>query len=114
MAGLARFTVDETLEMLLGEWLQEIDSGDESDIEEDPEFPFPHELGEVLQQEEGEEGEGGGEEGEDTAVEVRNVVLLQSLSPGRLFPPAPMLLQLFPPSRQHQAYTFSSPATLSQ
>ena len=31
MAGLARFTVNETLEMLLGEGLQEIDSGDESD-----------------------------------------------------------------------------------
>ena len=46
MAGLARFTVDETLEMLLGEGLQEIDSGDESDIEEDPEFPFPHESDE--------------------------------------------------------------------
>ena len=43
MAGLARFTVDETLQMLLGEGLQDIDSGDESDIEEDPEFPFPHE-----------------------------------------------------------------------
>ena len=71
---------------------------------------------EVLQQEEGEEGEGGGEgeEGEDTAVEVRDVVLLQALSPGRLFPPAPMLLQLFPPSQQHQAHTFSSLATLSQ
>ena len=42
---------------------------------------------EVLQQEEGEEGEGGGEgeEGEDAAVEVRDVVLLQALSPGRLF-----------------------------
>ena len=26
--------------------LQEIDSGDESDIEEDPEFPFPHESDE--------------------------------------------------------------------
>ena len=52
MARLARFTVDETLEMLLGEGLQEIDSGDESDIddesdiEDDPEFPFPHESDE--------------------------------------------------------------------
>lgn len=43
MARSAKFTVDEMLEMLLGEGLQEIDSGDESDIEEDPEFPLPHE-----------------------------------------------------------------------
>lgn len=31
-----RFTVDETIEMLLGEGLQK--------IEEDSEFPFPHEF----------------------------------------------------------------------
>ena len=53
---------------------------------------------EVLQEEEGEEeegrggGGGEGEEGEDAAVEVGDVVLLQALSPGRQFPPAPMLL----------------------
>ena len=50
---------------------------------------------EVLQEEEGEEEEGRrgeGEEGEDAAVEVGDVVLLQALSPGRQFPPAPMLL----------------------
>lgn len=46
MARLARFTVDETLEMLLGERLQEIDSGDEPDIEDEPEFPFPRESDE--------------------------------------------------------------------
>ena len=40
IARSARFTVDETLEVLLGEGLQEIDSGGESDIEKDQCFLF--------------------------------------------------------------------------
>lgn len=74
---------------------------------------------EVLQEEEGEEreeeeGGGEGEEGEDAAVEVGDVVLLQALSPGRQFPPAPMLLQPFPASLPHLAHIFSFLATPSQ
>ena len=42
----SRYTVDETLEMLVGEGLEDIGSGDESDIQEDPEFPLPHESDE--------------------------------------------------------------------
>ena len=54
------------------------------------------------------------EEGEDAAMEVGNVVLLQALFPGRLFPPAPVLLQLFPPSLPHLAYTCNFLATPNQ
>ncbi len=36
--------VDETLGMLMGDGLAELDSGDESDIEEDPEFPLLYTL----------------------------------------------------------------------
>ena len=47
-------------------------------------------------------------------MEVGNVVLLQALSPGRLFPPAPVLLQLSPPSLPHLAYTCNFLATPNQ
>ena len=40
MARSVRFTVDETLEVLVGEGLQEIDSEDESDIEKGQCFLF--------------------------------------------------------------------------
>ena len=66
---------------------------------------------EALHKEEEEEGE---EEGEDAAMEVGNVVLLQALSPGRLFPPAPVLLQLSPPSLPHLAYICNFLATPNQ
>ena len=48
------------------------------------------------------------EEGEDAAMEVGNVVLLQALSPGRL------LLQLSPPLLPHLAYTCNFLATPNQ
>ena len=54
------------------------------------------------------------EEGEDAAMEVGNVVLLQALSPGGLFPTALVLLQLFPPSLPHLAYTCNVLATPNQ
>ena len=41
MARSARYTVDETLGMLLGGGADEFASGDEDDIIEDPEFPLP-------------------------------------------------------------------------
>ena len=43
MASSARYTVEQTLRLILGGGLDEFDSGDEEDILEDPEFPLPSE-----------------------------------------------------------------------
>ncbi len=50
---MARFTVDEALGMVLED---ELDSGDEDEIPEDPEFPLPHGSDESSTEESGSEG----------------------------------------------------------
>ncbi len=44
MSRSALFTVDETLGMVLDGGLEVLDSGDEDEIQEDPEFPLPREA----------------------------------------------------------------------
>ena len=42
MARSSMYMVDETIGLVLEDRLNELDSGDEDDIQEDPEFPLPH------------------------------------------------------------------------
>ena len=46
MARSARYTVEETLGMVIDDGLGELDSGGEDEIEEDPEFPLPRDSDE--------------------------------------------------------------------
>ena len=39
---MSRLTADEALEMLFLDGFEDLDSGGELDIEEDPDFPLPH------------------------------------------------------------------------
>ena len=48
MARSPRYDTDEALGMVLGEGLEAFDSGSESEIEEDEEFPLPSESDEPL------------------------------------------------------------------